>query len=177
LCPESSRSVDRPLRSNTRASSSYNEASLRPTKVPLVQSPNVESHLGAQSAPVRTYPSHISAGKSQQCALSAERGKQQQNPWQDLRRGSRPDCTCSTSTMGEGQGKGRVNRCPQKNDVTSQPQEGRCRPKSTVGKVAETTEGLASRSASFSLRLLCLCILSTLTFHAVRRAPSSTSSL
>jgi len=49
--------------------------------------------------------------------------------------------------MGEGQGKGRFNRCPQKNDVSSQPQEGRCRPESTVGKVAEgTKEGLALHS-------------------------------
>jgi hypothetical protein len=72
--------------------------------------------------------------------------------------------------MGEGQGKGRFNRCPQKNDVTSQPQEGRCSPKSALGKVAEGTEGLASRSTSLSFRPLPLCIFSTLSLHAVLKA-------
>jgi hypothetical protein len=42
--------------------------------------------------------------------------------------------------------KSRFHSCPQKNDVTCQPKEGRRCPKSTVGKVAEgTKEGLTPR--------------------------------
>jgi len=49
----------------------------------------------------------------------------------------------STRTVGEAQRKeDRFNHCPQKNDVSSLPQKDRSCSESTVGKMAEGTEGL-----------------------------------
>jgi len=96
------------------------------------------------------------------------------------------DRRCTAGTMGKTQrAKGCFNRCPQKNDVTSQLQEGRCRPKGTVGKVAEgTKDGLVLNSLkheSSSVRIGAgrwtpFCITSTgrpATYVVVFRAEST----